>query len=97
MFDYHYNGEQKHTLIIGQLSYYEYKINIIYEDYETADEKLHILTNIRDFFDTESNVIKIKNQLKNQLSKHFEKEYMDVKWKIPKYIQNLIMNKIDIL
>jgi hypothetical protein len=97
MFDYDFNGEMKHTLLIGQLSYHYYKINIMYEDFEGSDVKLIVLSNIRDFFDTEERIQKIKNILKKQLLEHFEKEYMDVKWKIPKYIQSIIIKKFEVL
>jgi len=95
MFDYHYNGEQKHNLIVGQLVHGIYRINIVYEDFETGDTKLMMLTNIRDFFDEEVYIERIKTFLKKQLSSHFAKEYMDVKWTIPKYIQDTIMHQID--
>lgn len=95
MFDYDFNGEMKHTLLIGQLSFHYYKINIIYEDIEGSDMKLVILSNIRDFFDTEDYIQKIKGILKKQLLKEFEREYMEVRWKIPKYIQETIMDKFD--
>ena len=97
MFDYQFNGEKKHNMIIGQLSYHYYKVNILYEDFETSDTKIVIVSNIRDFFETDANIAKIKNILNKQLSKHFEKEYMDVKWKIPEYIQDIIITHVDIL
>lgn len=94
MFDYEFNGEQKHNMLIGQLTYKHYKMNIVYEDFEGGDEQCIISTNINDFFDDDEDILKIKRIFKNMLNEHLAKEYMSVKWKIPKYIQNLILNKI---
>jgi hypothetical protein len=57
MFDYEYNGEQKHSMIVGQLTYLHYKMNIIYEDYEGSDMKCIISTNINDFFDEDEKIV----------------------------------------
>jgi hypothetical protein len=94
MFDYDYNGEQKHTMIMGHLTHNHYKMNILYEDYEGSQLKCIISTNINDFYDEEEDILKIKKVFKNMLKEHFTKQYMSVKWKIPEYIQHLILNKI---
>jgi hypothetical protein len=94
MFHYDFNGEQKHTMIVGHLTYGHYIMNILYEDYEGSDVKCIISTNINDFFDEDEVIVKIKKQFKNMLKGHFEKEYMDVKWKIPISIQNDILWRI---
>lgn len=95
MFDYHYNGEQKRTMLVGQISYEYYKINILYEDIEGSDEKMVISSNIRDFFDGNDKIERIKKILRQKLSEQLEKEYMDVKWKIPKWLQKMILDKFD--
>lgn len=94
MFDYDYNGEKKHCMIVGQLTYLHYKMNILYEDYEGSNIKCIISTNINDFFDDDKEIVIIKKVFKNMLKEHFEKEYMDVKWKIPECTQNLILWRI---
>ena len=97
MFDYDYNGEQKHSMIVGHLVYRHYIVNIIYEDFEGSNQKFIISNNIRDFFDDEEDIIKIKKIFRNMLNDYLEKEYMDVKWKIPKWLQKLILDKFDTL
>jgi hypothetical protein len=57
MFDYEYNGEQKHNMIVSQLTYLHYKMNILYEDYEGGDMKCIISTNINDFFDEDEKIV----------------------------------------
>jgi hypothetical protein len=95
IFDYDFNGEQKRCMIVGQIVYAHYKVNILYEDIEGSDEKFIISTNIRDFFDDKDKIEKIKKILRQMLSEMLEKEYMDVKWKIPKWLQKMILDKFD--
>lgn len=95
MFDYEYNGEQKRTMIVGQISYLYYKINILYEDIEGSDTKFVISSNIRDFFDASDRIDKIKIILRQKLSEYLEKKYMDVEWNIPKWLQKAILDKFD--
>lgn len=94
MLDYEYNGEQKHNMLVAHLVYGCYKVNIVYEDYEGSDEKFAFSTNIGDFFESEKQLKNIQEVFRLMLNKEFEKEFMDVKWKIPKYIQNLILGKL---
>ena len=95
MFDYDYNGEQKHTMLIGQLRHNHYIVNILYEDFEGSDEKFVISGNLRDFFDDNETVEKIKTILRKILNENLEKKYMDVKWNIPKWIQKTILDKFN--
>lgn len=95
MFDYDFNGEQKRSMIVGQIVHAHYKINILYEDIEGSDEKFIISSNIRDFFDDKDKIEKIKKILRQMLCEMLDKEYMDVKWKIPKWLQNIILDKFD--
>ncbi len=95
MFDYDFNGEQKRTMLIGQITYAHYKINILYEDIEGSEEKFIISNNIRDFFDEKDKIEKIKIILRQMLSEHLEKEYMSVKWIIPKWLQKMILDEFD--
>ena len=97
MIEYDYNGEQKHNMLIAHLTHHHYIINIVYEDFEGSAERLLLSTNIRDFFDEEKRIQQIKDIFQNQLTEYFKKEYMDVKWKIPKYIQNLIIARVQII
>ena len=50
-----------------------------------------ILTNIRDFYDEEVYIERIKTALKRKLFSHFQK------WIIPPYIQDTIVHQIDML
>ena len=95
MFDYDFNGEQKHTMIVGHFSYYHYRLNIIYEDYEGSDEKCFISTNLCDFFDSLEDFTKIKNVFIKMLKEDLQKEYMDVKWKVPQWLQKYILQKVE--
>lgn len=95
MFDYDFNGEQKRTMIVGQISYAYYKINILYEDIEGSDEKFIISSNLRDFFDDNERIEKIKTILRQLLSDELGKKYMSVEWNIPKWLQKMILDKFD--
>ena len=95
MFDYDFNGEQKHTMIVGQITYAHYKINILYEDFEGSDIKFIMSSNIRDFFDSKDEIEKLKIILRNKLIEKLEKQYMSVKWNIPKCLQKMILDRFD--
>jgi hypothetical protein len=91
MFDYEFNGEKKHTMVMGHLTYLHYKMNILYEDYEGSYVKCIISTNVGDFFEEEEEVLHIKGAFRDLLQEQFEKKYMSVRYSIPKYIQESIL------
>jgi hypothetical protein len=91
MFDYEFNGEQKHTMVLGHLTYLHYKMNILYEDYEGSYVKCIISTNVGDFFEKAEEIQHIKGAFRDLLEEHFQKKYMSVKYSIPKYIQESIL------
>ena len=95
MFDYDFNGEQKRVMLVGQITYAHYKINILYEDIEGSDVKFVISSNIRDFFDDIYKIESIKLILRKRLIEQLEKKYMDVEWNIPKWLQKIILDKFD--
>lgn len=95
MFDYEFNGEQKRTMLVGQIAYEYYKVNILYEDIEGSNEKYFISSNIRDFFDENDRIEKVKTIMKRMLNEKLQKEYMSVKWNIPKWLQKLILDGFD--
>lgn len=97
MFDYDFNGEQKHTMLMGQLSYSYYKVNILYEDFEGSNVKFVISSNLRDFFDDNERVEKIKTILRKKLNEYLEKQYMSVNWNIPKWLQKEVLEKFNSL
>ena len=94
MLHYHFNGEQKHTMIIVHLIYHDYVLNILYEDTEGSDIHYHISNNINDFFDTKETITKIKNVFINMLQKDFEKECMYDIYYVPEYIQKMFIRDI---
>ena len=91
MFDYEFNGEKKHTMVMGHLTYLHYKMNILYEDYEGSYVKCIISTNVGDFFEKAEEIQHIKGAFRDLLEEHFQKKYMSVKYSIPKYIQESIL------
>ena len=56
MLHYHFNGEQKHTMIIGHYIYHDYVLNILYDDTEGSNICYHISSNINDSFDNAKTV-----------------------------------------
>jgi hypothetical protein len=61
------------NIIVGQITYAYYKINILYKDIEGSNKKFIISSNIRDFFDDKDKIEKIKKILRQMLSELLEK------------------------
>lgn len=98
-FDYDYNGEQKHSMVVAHLTDEDgYKINILYEDNEGGNITCVITSNLSDFFSGENDDIKKLLELKKKfikiLSEYCEKEYTSIKLTVPNHIRNTIVNKI---
>ena len=94
MLHYHFNGEQKHTMVIAHLIYHDYVLNILYEDTEGSNIHYHISNNIKDFFDTDETIAKIKNVFISMLQKEMEKECIYHIYYIPEYIQKMFIKDI---
>lgn len=100
-FDYDYYGELKQTMIICQLKHNEFKMNILYEDYEGITKCIVssnicniIYVNVEYDEDENEDVVKIKKVFIEQLKEYFTKEYTFCKCKVPEYIQEEILQKI---
>lgn len=103
MFDYDYYGELKQTMIVCQLNYNEFKMNILYEDYE-GSTKCIVSSNIKniiyadeddkDYKDNCKEIVKIKKNFAEQLKEYFTKEYTCIKCKVPEYIQEYLLNRV---
>ena len=94
MLHYHFNGEQKHTMIIAHYIYHDYVLNILYEDTEGSDMHYHVSSNINDFFDNAKTVENIKTVFINMLQKDFEKECVYDVYYVPEYVQKMFINDI---
>lgn len=89
MFRYDYNGEKKHAMVISNLKYKDYIVNIIYEDYEGGDIKFIISSNINDFYEENEKIVKITQVFINMLNENF------TSWndKVPDYIREYILER----
>jgi len=94
MLHYHFNGEQKHTMLIVHYIYNDYVLNILYEDTEGSDIHYHISSNIKDFFDNAKMVENIKTIFINMIQIDFEKECMYDVYYVPEYIQKMFIKDI---
>ena len=90
MLDYELNTKTKHTMIVANLTYLHYKMNILYEDYNGYFVKCTISTNVGDFYAGAEEKKHIKNAFKNLLEEHFERTYMGGRYQIPESIQKTI-------
>ncbi len=106
MFEYDYYGELKQTMVMCQLKYDNYKMNILYEDYE-GNTKCVISTNMYNIieidydidyghydFNENEDVKKIKDIFIEQLKEHFTKQNMEYMNEVPEYVQEYLLNKV---